>query len=234
MKTALGSGQAAHAAPRVPYPRGQLLRARAAITPREAFTLIELMIAVCIIGVLASVAIPAFSRFIVEAKSSEVYPVIGTFYRRLSSYWDTPAARRELGASEAQRCVITGDLLAGGGLADMYQPPFPPGPEKRRPTHLNLGFAALGFDTEALYYCSYTVQIPATCTIDVDGAFPPDCGCLDGLVYEPMAICDLDGDGLIGGVKMQVGARNGALYRAPGYSNALDPAMYPWAVAGID
>ncbi len=45
---------------------------------KSGFTLIELMIAVCIIGVLASIAIPSFSAYTKRARATEVPGNLGS------------------------------------------------------------------------------------------------------------------------------------------------------------
>lgn len=45
---------------------------------RRGFTLIEMMITIAILGVLAAIAIPSYIRYVMRAKQTEAYTVLGT------------------------------------------------------------------------------------------------------------------------------------------------------------
>jgi type IV pilus assembly protein PilA len=53
---------------------------------RAGFTLIELMIVVGIVGVLAAIAIPAFSGYAQRARASEAFTMLGEIRQRQESY----------------------------------------------------------------------------------------------------------------------------------------------------
>lgn len=58
------------------------------MSKKKGFTLIELMIVVAIIGILASVAIPAFLRYIKRSKTSEAMMNIRKLYDGEVAYYD--------------------------------------------------------------------------------------------------------------------------------------------------
>ncbi len=57
------------------------------------FTLVELMIVVVILGILAAVAIPAFSRYVKRSKTSEATSGIASMYRLQLSYYENTQER---------------------------------------------------------------------------------------------------------------------------------------------
>lgn len=66
---------------------------------RQGFTLIELMIVVAIIGLLAMIAIPNFSRYIQKAKRAEAYMNLNAIYAAQKAY---QAEHGNYGSSLAQ------------------------------------------------------------------------------------------------------------------------------------
>ena len=57
------------------------------------FTLVELMIVVVILGILAAVAIPAFSRYVKRSKTAEATQCIASMYRLQLAYYENTHER---------------------------------------------------------------------------------------------------------------------------------------------
>lgn len=184
----------------------------------SGFTLIELMIAVAIIGVLASVALPAFSQYMMQSKAAELPENLGLLYRGMAAYYQRPhAADRTLGAADAGHCLV-GHLWCNPG--DLMVPPFPPGKDRREGDFYSCaGPQALNFSPAGPVYGSYAMGS----TMGDDGACGIDNNTFGGgtaAVF--LGVVDLDGDGQYGGMSVDIGVKEDQLYRAAGFGSLSD------------
>lgn len=176
------------------------------------------MIAVCIIGVLASVAMPAFNYYVMSARSGEIPPNMSLIYKGMLAYYarETTSARGVIGATSSGRC-ITDD----GGSDSMPMSPvpeFPLTPYPRTGDWSSAGYRAVGFAPAGPVYGSYAwhgVANQRQCGI-TEADFPSQ------LVFIIFGVSDLDGDGLIGGYSLQVGIRGEQLFRQAGFGSVED------------
>lgn len=54
---------------------------------QSGFTLVELMIAVAIIGILSAIAVPSYNSYVMRARLVESHGVLATTQNRLEQYW---------------------------------------------------------------------------------------------------------------------------------------------------
>ena len=87
---------------------------------QKGFTLIELMIVVAIIGILAAIAIPAYSDYTKRAKVTELVTAGSACKASVSEYFQAqgafPADINEAGCSSTTTDKISGLTLAGSGV----------------------------------------------------------------------------------------------------------------------
>ena len=127
------------------------------------FTLVELMIVVVILGILAAVAIPAFTRYIKKSKTTEASRNIASIYTAETTYY----------AQSGERADSTGGLPAPQFLGTAASNSAAPS-ASRRTANWTGNWTALGFATDTPVYFNYIVTAAgtaagATATITANG-----------------------------------------------------------------
>jgi prepilin-type N-terminal cleavage/methylation domain-containing protein len=147
-----------------------------------AFTLIELMVVVCILGVLASVAIPVLGKYLQKAKTSEATLNLRKIYDGEVAYYIE------------EHVTNTGMVLTKNFVWLASVPSYPPGIEKRWGNFEDFDWPAIKFTSDSPLYYIYGV---ATCpwVADPPPAVPPVGSCPPTNAFEAYAVGDLDGDG---------------------------------------
>lgn len=167
-------------------------------TSRRAFTLVELMITVAIIGVLAALAIYGVRAYLATAKSAEAKQHIGAITRAAIA-----AYQKELGPSEMltggndaspashQLCGTAQLVPATVPAGTKYQPSSQQGEDFQTGDHLT-GWSCLGFAlSQPTYFQLSYAKDDSPIAPDSPAKCDTDC-------FEAGARGDLDGDGVYG------------------------------------
>ncbi len=136
----------------------------------RGFTLIELMIVVAIIGILASVAIPAFINYQLTSKRAEAYANLGALAKVQKSYY----------AEFSGYVGVVAEPLGATGL--------PPTTIKRDSDGIAAAFSDVGWVPDGDVFFDYD-----TVTSIADPSRCPTCTA--GECFTAAAYGDLDGDG---------------------------------------
>jgi prepilin-type N-terminal cleavage/methylation domain-containing protein len=163
------------------------------------FSLVEMMIAVAIMGILATLAIPAFRSVMLRSKTAEASQNLGTMFKGAASFYSIERGEKSQ----------TGALLVGCTVGDIGPVPTSPGAQKQRLT-FDPGFRDLGFSVADYIYYSYGVNSEtgsAACGGQAN----------DSTVYTLYARGDLDGDTTTSNFELAVGSdANNELFHARG------------------
>jgi type IV pilus assembly protein PilE len=79
----------------------------------SGFTLIELMVVVAVIGVLASIAMPAYQDYVLRGKLAEAFSQMASLQVRMEQYYQDNRTYGS-GATGANTCGIRDVLVSGG------------------------------------------------------------------------------------------------------------------------
>jgi prepilin-type N-terminal cleavage/methylation domain-containing protein len=167
---------------------------------KRGFTLIEIMVAVAIIGILATLAIPAFISYMARSKTAEATQNVDQLFKLASVYYTRPLAGQGTNSAVSGHCTV----------ATADRKPTTPLQQKQGlvidPTD-DAELAALRFSVADLVYFSYGV------TSSGGG-----CGHMGSeFLYTFFANGDLDGDGVWSTFELAAGSNaNNEFYHARG------------------
>jgi type IV pilus assembly protein PilA len=116
------------------------------------FTLIELMIAITIIGILASIAYPVYKNYTLKAKESEAKTNVGSLYSMAEAFM-----------AEYDGYPQIPDHLGNAGLTKGQRVDWSTG------QHTN-EFRAIGFEPTGPTYYTYALQLPKSQETAADGS----------------------------------------------------------------
>lgn len=183
----------------------------------KGFTLIELMIVIAIVGVLAAVAIPAYSRYVKKSKTSEALLNLRKIYDGEVTYF------------QDEQTSSAGVTLSKRFVYCVPQPATKPGKNKRLANWDDRGWPQIRFASDGPVLYSYLVdvhpdpvppQLPLPPWIPPHGlGIPPDL--YAGFVAR--AIGDQDEDGRRSEFQRFAGVKTGADIEGGAGVYTLDP-----------
>ena len=166
---------------------------------RGAFTLIEVMVTVAIVGVLSAIAIPSFTAAIARSKTAETSSNLSALFKGTASYY---AAER---SGQGQLSGTSGYCTVDDGGPS----PVVPNVYKQR-FSADATLSALGFNVGDEVYYSY--GLVSAGAVGSCGHGPNELG-----IYTYYANGDLDGDGVLSTFELTAGSNDSnVLYHSIG------------------
>ncbi len=169
---------------------------------RRAFTIIELMVVVVILGVLAALALPALTGYVRQSKTGEATTNLSNLFKAAVSFYDIERAAQGVQGATSHHCVVEPAPMT---------PSVPAGVKKSFTA--SAGFTALGFSVADYVYYGYSIE-----SIAAPGATLCDVAAGRQDVYTFAAHGDLDSDSTLSTFELAVGTDdNGTLFHGRGY-----------------
>jgi prepilin-type N-terminal cleavage/methylation domain-containing protein len=158
----------------------------------NAFTLIELMMVVAIIGLLAATAIPTFGRYVKRSKTSEAFGNIPRMFQGTMAYYEQDHSTRD-GLVPSLKLPVS---------APMVPSTIPAGVKVATSATAwdNASWEAINFSISTPILYAYQYCMTADPTGTCNGGDPPA-----GSRFEVRAQGDLDGDGAFTSLFSRVG-----------------------------
>ena len=167
---------------------------------KAGFTIIELMIAVAIVGTLSALAVPAFSSMVNRSRTAEVMGNLNAMFKNAASYYAAERSWQGQITTTAGHCTVS----------DAVPSPLTPGKQKQV-FQGDDSFRALGFTIADLVYFSYGLA-------SQNGISGCDHVPRDASLYTFYANGDLDGDGTWSTFEFAAGSDDSnVLYHSRGY-----------------
>lgn len=162
---------------------------------QSGFTLMELMITVSILGILAAIAIPAFTSYLARSKTAEVTGNINNMFKGAASYYERDVGSVGMGGTTSGYCLVP--------TTDGRTVPATPTSEKQTFSSANAAdmatMRALSFTVADLVYFGYGVDA-------LDGGASCSHSANTPVLYTLYANGNLDGDTTLSTFELSVGS----------------------------